>query len=345
MRNQFLTNILANIGGPALLIAAVSLAPVAAYGQSRSVAAKPGSTKNWTAPRTPDGQPDLQGIWSNATITPLERPDDLAGKTALTEKEAAEYEKEVVKRTNVDRREGIVGTEADVARAYNNFWYDRGTKTVGTRRTSLIIDPPDGKIPQLTPEAQKRVADRDSRRVRPAEGPEDRSLSERCILWQTAGPPMLPSGYNNNYQIVQSRDYVTIFNEMIHDTRIVPLDGRPHLPQNVRLWMGDSRGHWEGDTLVIDTTNFTEKTAFRGASEKMHLVERFTRVDAETLVYSFTVDDPSSFAKPWTAEITSTRAAGPIFEYACHEGNYGMTGLLRGARADEKKAAEGAEKK
>jgi len=132
---------------------------------------------------------------------------------------------------------------------------------------------------------------------------------------------------------------------MIHDTRIIPLDGRPHLPQNVRLWMGDSRGHWEGDTLVIDTTNFTEKTAFRGASEKMHLVERFTRVDAETLVYSFTVDDPSSFAKPWTAEITSTRAAGPIFEYACHEGNYGMTGLLRGARADEKKAAEGAEKK
>jgi len=345
MRNQFLTNILAHIAGPALLIAAVSLAPVAAYGQARSVAAKPGSSKNWTAPRTPDGQPDLQGIWSNATITPLERPDGLAGKPVLTDKEAAEYEKEVVKRTNVDRREGIVGTEADVARAYNNFWYDRGTKTVGTRRTSLIIDPPDGKIPQLTPEAQQRVADRDSRRVRPAEGPEDRSLSERCILWQTAGPPMLPSGYNNNYQVVQSRDYVTIFNEMIHDTRIIPLDGRPHLPQNVRLWMGDSRGHWEGDTLVIDTTNFTEKTAFRGASEKMHLVERFTRVDAETLVYSFTVDDPSSFAKPWTAEITSARAAGPIFEYACHEGNYGMTGLLRGARADEKKTAEGAEKK
>jgi hypothetical protein len=345
MRNQFLANLLANNGVPALLIAAVSLAPVAAYGQSRSVAAKPGSSKNWTAPRTPDGQPDLQGIWSNATITPLERPDDLAGKPVLTDKEAAEYEKEVVKRTNVDRREGIVGTEADVARAYNNFWYDRGTKTVGTRRTSLIIDPPDGKIPQLTQEAQKRVDDRDSRRARLAEGPEDRSLSERCILWQTAGPPMLPSGYNNNYQIVQSRDYVTIFNEMIHDTRIIPLDGRPHLPQNVRLWMGDSRGHWEGDTLVIDTTNFTDKTAFRGASEKLHLVERFRRVDAETLLYSFTVDDPSAFAKPWTAEITSTRAVGPIFEYACHEGNYGMTGLLRGARADEKKAAEGAEKK
>jgi hypothetical protein len=333
MRNQFL----ANLGIPALLIAAVSLAPVTAHGQARSVAAKPGSTKNWTPPRTPDGQPDLQGIWSNATITPLERPDDVAGKTALTEQEAAEYEKEVVQRTNVDRREGIVGTEADVARAYNNFWYDRGTKTVGTRRTSLIVDPPDGKIPPLTPEAQKRVADRDLRRARPAEGPEDRSLSERCILWQTAGPPMLPSGYNNNYRIVQNRGYVMIFNEMIHDARIIPLDGRPHLPQSVRLWMGDSRGHWEGDTLVIDTTNFTDKTAFRGASEKLHLVERFTRVDAETLLYSFTVDDPSAFAKPWTAEITSARATGPIFEYACHEGNYGMEGLLKGARATEKK--------
>jgi len=344
MRSRFT----AYLGVPALLIAAVALAPIAANGQARTAttkpktasATKPSTTKNWTPPRTPDGQPDLQGIWSNATITPLERPDDVAGKPALTEKEAAEYEKEVVQRTNVDRREGIIGTEADVARAYNQFWYDRGTKTVGTRRTSLIVDPPDGKIPPMTPEAQKRVADRDARRLRPAEGPEDRNLSERCIVWQTAGPPMLPSGYNNNYQIVQNRGYVMIFNEMIHDTRIIPLDGRPHVPQNVRLWMGDSRGRWEGDTLVIDTTNFTAKTAFRGASEKMHLVERFTRVDPETLLYSFTVDDPSAFAKPWTAEITSTRSAGPIFEYACHEGNYGMTGLLKGARADDKKAEE-----
>jgi hypothetical protein len=337
MPNRFF----ARAGVPALLIVAVPLAP--AYGQAQTAGAAtakpkpPSSTRNWTPPRTPDGQPDLQGIWSNATITPLERPDDLAGKPVLTEKEAAQYEKDVVRRTNVDRREGILGTEADVARAYNQFWYDRGTKTVGTRRTSLIVDPPDGKVPPLTPEAQKRVADRDSRRARPAEGPEDRSLSERCILWQTAGPPMLPSGYNNNYQIVQSRGYVTIFNEMIHDTRIIPLDGRPHLPPNIRLWMGDSRGHWEGDTLVIDTTNFTDKTAFRGASEKMHLVERFTRVDPDTLLYSFTVDDPSSFARPWTAEIPSVRAQGSIFEYACHEGNYGMAGLLRGARAQESK--------
>jgi hypothetical protein len=342
MRNRFL----ACMGVPALLIAAVSLAPVPANGQARTAAEKPktaSSTNIWTPPRTPDGQPDLQGIWSNATITPLERPADLAGKPVLTEQEAAEYEKEVLRRTNMDRREAV-GTDTDVARAYNDFWWDRGTKIVGTRRTSLIVDPPDGKIPPLTPEAQKRVADRDLRRLRPAEGPEDRNLSERCILWQTAGPPMLPSAYNNNYQIVQNRGYVMIFNEMIHDARIIPVDGRPHLPQNVRLWMGDSRGHWEGDTLVVDTTNFTAKTAFRGASEKLHLVERFTRADPDTLLYSFTVDDPSAFTRPWTAEITSVRAEGAIFEYACHEGNYGMTGLLKGARAEEKKAAGEAEK-
>ena len=341
MRNRFF----ASMGD--VLMAGMLLAPVVGYGQARTATAKPNkppSAKNWTPPRTPDGQPDLQGIWSNATVTPLERPADLAGKPVLTEKEAADYAKQVVQQTNVDRREGI-GTDLDVARAYNNFWYDRGTKTVGTRRTSLIVDPPDGRIPALTPEAQKRVADRDARRLRPAEGPEDRSLSERCIAWQTAGPPMLPSGYNNNYQIVQNRGYVLIFNEMIHDTRVIPLDGRPHLPQNIRLWMGDSRGHWEGDTLVVDTTNFTDKTAFRGASENMHLVERFTRVDPETLLYSFTVDDPSAFAKPWTAEITSVRGDGRIFEYACHEGNYGMEGLLKGARADEKKRAEATEKK
>ena len=324
----------------ALLIAAVVAAP-SVYGQAGGAAAKTkagSSAKNWTPPRTPDGQPDLQGIWSNATVTPLERPAELAGKPVLSEREAAQYAKEVVERTNVDRRDAILGTEADVARAYNNFWYDRGTKTVGSRRTSLIVDPPDGRVPALTPEAQKRLADRDARRARPAEGPEDRSLSERCLVWQTAGPPMLPSGYNNNYQIVQNANYVMIFNEMIHDPRIIPLDGRPHLPQNIRLWMGDSRGHWEGDTLVVDTTNFTDKTAFRGASQNLHLVERFKRVDPNTLVYSFTVDDPSAFARPWTAEITSTKSEGRIFEYACHEGNYGLEGMLRGARADDQKA-------
>jgi hypothetical protein len=316
MRDRFF----ACVGVPALLIAAVALAP--AYGQTqtaRTATAKPkppSSTKTWTPPRTPDGQPDLQGIWSNATITPLECPDDLAGKPVLTEKEAAQYEKDVVQRTNVDRREGILGTEADVARAYNQFWYDRGTKTVGTRRTSLIVDPPDGKVPPLTPEAQKRVADRDSRRARPAEGPEDRSLSERCIVWQTAGPPMLPSGYNNNYRIVQSRGYVTIFNEMIHDTRIIPLDGRPHLPQNIRLWMGDSRGRWEGDTLVVDTlvvdtTNFTDKTAFRGAGEKMHLVERFARVDPDTLLYSFIPSRSMTLRRSLSRGPPRSRASGP----------------------------------
>jgi hypothetical protein len=293
-------------------------------------------TKPWTPPRTPDGQPDLQGIWSNATVTPLERPAELANKPFLTEQEAKDYEKQVVARNNGDRRDG--GAEADVGRAYNDFWYNRGTKVVGTRRTSLIVDPPDGRVPALTPAAQKFAADRaDSRRRHPADGPEDRSLSERCLNWATAGPPMLPSAYNNNYQIVQTAGQVIIFNEMVHDARIVPMDGRPHLPQNVRLWLGDSRGHWEGNTLVVDTTNFSDKTRFRNSSQNMHLTERFTRTAPDTLLYEFTVDDPASYAKPWTVQIPSEKADGVIFEYACHEGNYGMEGILSGARADEKK--------
>jgi hypothetical protein len=297
-------------------------------------------TKTWTPPRTPDGHPDLQGIWSNATVTPLERPAEFAGKAVLTQKEAAEFAQETVQRNNADRRDGT-GTDTDVARAYNNFWYDRGTRAVKTDRTSLIVDPPDGRIPALTAEAQQRVAARaERRRLHPADGPEDRGLSERCLNWATAGPPMLPGAYNNNYQIVQTPDTVVIFNEMIHDARIVPMDGRPHIPRAVRQWLGDSRGHWEGDTLVIETTNFTSKTAFRGSSENMRLIEKFRRVDPDTLLYEFTVDDPAAFAKPWTAQIPSVRSDGPIFEYACHEGNYGMFGILSSARAEEKAAAK-----
>jgi len=292
--------------------------------------------KKWTPPRTPDGHPDLQGIWSNATVTPLERPSELAGKAVLSDREAEEFAAKTVQSNNVDVR-NAKGTEADVARAYNEFWYDRGTKTIKTHRTSLIVDPPDGHIPALTPDAQRRVAERDARRQRLAEGPEDRSLAERCLNWRTAGPPMIPSGYNNNYQIVQTPDTVVIFNEMIHDARIIPMDGRPHVSAGIRQWLGDSRGHWEGDTLVIETTNFTDKTAFLGASEHMRLTERFTRVDADTLLYEFTVNDPEAFTKPWTAQIPSTRSDGAIYEYACHEGNYGMFGILSSARAEEKK--------
>jgi len=293
-------------------------------------------SKKYTPPRTTDGQPDLQGVWSNATVTPLERPADLANKPFFKDdRDVAEYERQVRERNNMDRRDG--GAEADVSRAYNDFWWDRGTRAVKTRRTSLIIDPPDGRRPALTADAQRRAADRaETRRVRPAEGPEDRPLQERCLGWATAGPPMLPSAYHNNYQIVQTKGHVILLNEMIHDARVIPLDGRPHLPSNVRLWMGDSRGHWEGGTLVVDTTNFTAKTAFRGSGENLHLTERFTRTDAETLLYQFTVDDPDSFTKPWSAEIPGVRTSGPILEYACHEGNYGIAGVLVGFRRQEK---------
>ncbi len=301
------------------------------------------TAQKWSPPKTPDGQPDLQGVWTNITITPLERPPELAGKAFLTDQEAAEYEKRVVAANNVDRKD--LPPEVDVGLAYNNAWYDRGTKVVGTRRTSLIVDPPDGRIPPLTPEAQKRQDDfRAAARGHQTDGPENRSLAERCLLWATAGPPMLPSFYNNNYQIVQTPGYVVIEVEMIHDARIIPLDGRPHLPQGVRQWMGDSRGHWEGNTLVVDTTNFTEKTRFRGSGPNLHLTERFTRVDPDTILYEFTVDDPASFTKPWTAQVPMKKSPGPIFEYACQEGNYAMAGMLAGARAEEK-AAEKAGKK
>jgi hypothetical protein len=289
----------------------------------------------WTPPKTPAGQPDLQGIWTNLTITPLERPAELAGKAFLTAEEAAAYEKQVRENNNADRRDG--GSDADLGRAYNDAWYDRGTKVVGTRRTSLIVDPPDGKIPPLTPEAQKKQAElREAARGRQFDGPENRALPERCLLWPTAGPPMLPSFYNNNYQIVQTPGYVMILVEMIHDARIIPLDGRPHLPSAVREWMGDSRGHWEGNTLVVETTNFTDKTRFRGADENMRLIERFTRVSPETIMYEFTVDDPTAFTRKWTAQIPMQKTEGPIYEYACHEGNYALAGVLAGARAEEK---------
>ena len=301
---------------------------------SLAFAQKPPSQK-WTPPHTIDGQPDLQGVWTNATITPFERPKDLAGKEFFTEKEAAEYEKRLLDQGNRDRRPGTAS--ADVAGAYNEFWFERGSKVVESRRTSLVVDPPDGKIPALTPEAQKRQAARaEYRRLHPADGPEDLSLNNRCILWPTAGPPMLPGAYNNNYQIVQSPGYVVIFVEMIHDARIIPLDGRPHVPQNVRLLMGDSRGRWEGNTLVVETTNFTDKTAFRGSGPNFHLIERFTRTSPDTIVYEFTANDESSFTRPWTAQIPMKKTPDPIFEYACHEGNYGMEGILRGARAEEK---------
>jgi hypothetical protein len=298
--------------------------------------------KAWTPPRTPSGQPDFEGTWTNITVTPLERPADLAGKAFLTAEEAAEYEKRVRERTHADRRDG--GPDADVARAYNDFWWDRGRKVVGTRRTSLIVDPPDGRIPPLTAEAKQRAAARaEARKLRgPSDGPEDRTLADRCIVWPNEGPPMLPSVYNNNYQIVQGPGWVAVLVEMIHDVRLIPLDGRPHKPAHIRSWLGDSRGRWEGNTLVVETANIDPRNAFRGASEKLRVVERFTRVDPETIRYQFTVDDPSTWAVPWSAEIPMVRTSDRVYEYACHEGNYAMESILRGARLEERKAAEAA---
>jgi hypothetical protein len=305
--------------------------PVLAYLGIWLVAGAPATTR-----------PDFQGIWTNATITPLERPKELAGKEFFTEKEVAEYEKRVLEESNKDRRDG--SAEADVGRAYNESWWDRGTKVVPTRRTSIVVDPPDGRIPPLTSEAQKAAAVRAATLRRPAAGPEDRGLPERCILWPTAGPPMLSSAYNNNYQILQTPGYVVIFIEMIHDVRIIPLDGRPHLASNIRQWLGDPRGHWEGNTLVVDSTNFTDKNPFRGSDRNLHLTERFTRINADTILYRFTVEDPTAFTRTWSGEAPLTRTPGPIYEYACHEGNYGMANILSGARAEEKAMEEAARK-
>ena len=253
----------------------------------------------------------------------------------LTDEEAAEVAQEILDRRDHDRppREGSAGT-------YNQFWWDYGTKLTDDNRTSLIVEPRDGRVPPLTPDAQERAEARStSRRDHPADSWEDRRVAERCILGFNSGPPMRPSAYNNNVQVFQAPGYVVILNEMVHDARIVPLDGRPHLAPHVGQWHGDSRGYWDGNTLVVDTMNFTHKTSFRGSTENLHLVERFTRVDADTLLYEFTVDDPATFTTPWTAVVPMTKNPVPMYEYACHEGNYGMEGILAGHRADERAAA------
>ena len=288
-----------------------------------------------TSPRTPGGHPDLEGLWSNETLTPLERPRDLAGKQFFTAEEAAAYEKRIVQNRIDDPNDG----EGNVADP--KVWWERATKVVPNRRTSLIVDPPDGRVPTLTPEAQKRMTEqRAATRLHPADGPTDRSLQERCILSPTTGPPMLPGPYNNNYQIVQTRDYVTITVEMIHETRIISMDGRPHLPQTMRKWLGDSIGHWEHNTLVVDTTNFNDKTRFHGSDENLHLIERFTRTGPDMILYEFTVDDPTAFVAPWRAEIPMRRTAGPMYEFACHEGNFALGRMLSIARDAEKKAGK-----
>ena len=341
------------VGVGAFMVASALSTHLALEAQAPASPTATGTGKAWTAPRTLDGQPDLQGIWDFRTVTPLERPRNLAGKDVLTEAEAAAFEKQQVDRQNKDNRN--VPASVDVESAYNDFWWDYGTKMVGSRRTSLIVDPPDGRIPALTPGAQARAQ---APRQRPvlerivigsvAEGPEDLGISERCLVGFSSGPPVVPGAYNNNLQIFQSSGYVAILTEMIHEARIVPLDGRPHLPQNIRHWLGDSRGRWEGQTLVIDTSNFTEKAAFSGtltarggASAHMHLTERFTRVAPDTLLYEFTVEDDTTWVRPWTVQVPMRKSDQKMYEYACHEGNYGMANMLAGARSKERAAAIG----
>ena len=280
---------------------------------------------------------NLEGVWSYATLTPFERPAELAGAEFFTDAQAAAFEAQTIGRNDRDRRDG--GAAVDAARGVADYWFDRGEHIAsvnGKKRTSWIIDPPDGRVPSLTPEARAKLTARNAdAREHPADGPENRSLQERCLAFN-AGPPIGLGPYNNFLQLIQTRDTVIIYTEMIHDARIVWTDGRPHAPAVIRQWLGDSRGRWEGKTLIVDTTNFTDKNPFRGAGENLHLTERFTRTDAGALLYEFTVDDPATFTKPWTAQLPMTKTDERIFEYACHEGNYALPDILRGARYQEK---------
>jgi hypothetical protein len=339
------------------VIAVASLAPPAsAAGQGQRTAAQ-----TWTPPRMPDGRPNLQGVWTMATFTPLERPKNLAGKEFYTEAEEAELRKlltaegvDPLARTALaaeseEQRNGKLRQSKENIHYDNAVWLtENRQKSISSRRTSLITDPPDGRIPPLTPEAAKREADRARRSYFLVENNpqqtfdsyETRTLQERCIVWRHEGPPMLPPSYNDRIQIFQTADHVVIMQEMSNNPpRIVPLDGRPHLGAAIRQWPGDSRGRWEGDTLVVDSTNFNHKTHFQGSSEALHVVERFTRVDADTIRYQFTVEDPTSWTRPWTAEIPMWKAEGKLYEYACHEGNHDLANILGIARNVEAQQA------
>ena len=321
------------------ILVVISVLPAVALAQSES---------ETSVVRTAWGDPDLGGVWDYRTMTPLERSADFAAKPVLSDEEAATYERQVLARR--ERRPLAPGS------THAQWWLDQGTALTDDHRTSLIIDPPDGRIPSLTPEAQEwDAALRGQRPVRArqvvnarAHGPEDLGLSERCLLGYSTGPPVVPHAYNNNIQLFQTPDHVVILMEMVHDARIVPLDGRPHLSSDIRQWLGDARGHWEGDTLVVDTTNFTDKTGSfdanlrqpHGSGETLHLIERFTRTGEHTLLYEFTIDDSTTFTRPFTAVVPMRAGNGAIYEYACHEGNYAMVNGLTSARNEERAGRE-----
>jgi len=335
------------------IIGAVSVAPLAAQQTSakQTAAAKTAARANEQPVRhTPWGEPDLQGVWNDATSTPLQRPGDIRSKDVLTDEEAADFQSRLEYDLTRDRRDG--GAAVDVNRAYNEHWMDeRRLKITADHRTSLIVDPPDGRIPALvplSPEREKAAKARAAANARFNAGlPEtfrDFSLPVRCVI-RTDSPPYLPTIYNNDFQIVQSPGYVVIAPEMIHSARIIPTDGRPHLGKNLHQWLGDSRGHWEGDTLVVETTNFRKDDGviFLNANpETFRITERFTRVDGNTLNYEFTVEDPTTWTRPWTARIPWTKIDPDeqMYEYACHEDNYDLVHFLSGARSREKAAAQ-----
>ena len=303
-----------------------------------------GQTSTWTPSRTPDGQPDLQGFWTNATYIPLERPKNVT-KEFYTREEAAELEKRLAAE---DAAQTEPGTIADVHYDFTQFGLDTNQAPYASNpRTSMIVDPADGRLPPLSAKGRTRAAARaeQEKRVGRWDSAQANQLDDRCVIFAGAGPPMMPQSYNSNYQIVQAPGYVMILFEMAHDARIIPLDGRAHLPSDLRQWIGDSRGRWEGNTLVVETTNLNGKNSLSGSSEQMRVTERFTRVDAVTIRYQFTVQDEATWTKPWSAELLMRQTTGPLFEHACHEGNYGLYNTLAGARLAEKKAAEDAAKK
>ena len=280
-------------------------------------------------------QADLTGVWSNATPTPLERPRELGGREFYTAAELAENAKKALQPGAADV---LAGTGAHYN--FEQFGLDPNqSKQTLTQRTSIVVEPKGGRLPPANAAGRQRAAARAELRKGKGlyDGPETRPLSERCIIWPYAGPPMLPEAYNNNIQIEQGPGFVVIIEEMNHDARVIPLDGSAHPSGRIRAYMGDSRGHWEGKTLVVDTTNYSEKLNFRGSSENLHVVERFTRTSSDSILYQFTVEDPQTWDTPWKGELTLAKTEGPVFEFACHEGNYGMANTLRGARAEEAK--------
>src|SRR5256885_1965981 len=336
---------LASLAALAAVVLIAVIAQTPAAGQTEPAGTSATSAKAaWTPPRTADGKPDLQGIWSDNTLTPFERPKGLGAKEFYTDQEVVELAKRV--------REGGPGEEVEGAQlgAANPqavrydlelYGFDRTKLRYTSNRTSLIVGP-EGVVPPLLPQARARNAERAAKlKGHEFDSHEQRSLSERCLLMNQERIPMTPAANEGNLlQIVQGPGYVALLHETDHSTRVIPTDGRPHVPQNVRLWQGDSMWHWEGDTLVVDTTNFTNRTNFRGSSEKLHLIERFSRTADNTLTYTFTVDDPTTWAKPWTAEIPWTKTKGPLYESACHEGNNMIVNILRGARVAEAEPAK-----